>query len=99
MNKTAYIGKTISKANLNRHLLTRKEIGTMRKRGKGGLNREQIIMLSASGFVIMALTLTGVYVSKKADNNKGDGYSIDLSSLVSDFRKAMGATGEAHHAI
>jgi len=53
----------------------------MRKRGKGGLNREQIIMLSASGFVIMALTLTGVYVSKKADNNKGDGYSIDFGAL------------------
>lgn len=53
----------------------------MRKRGKGGLNREQIIMLSASGFVIMALTLTGVYVSQKADNNKGDGYSIDFGAL------------------
>ena len=53
----------------------------MRRNGRSGLNKEQIIMLSASGFVIMALTLTGVYVSQKSKADSNDGYNIDFSSL------------------
>lgn len=53
----------------------------MRKNRRNGLNKEQIIMLSASGFVIMALTLTGIYVSQKNRTGEDDGYHIDLSSL------------------
>ena len=51
------------------------------KKHRKGLNNEQIIMLSASGFVIMALTMTGVYVSHKTNEAKDDGYRIDLSAL------------------
>lgn len=38
-------------------------------------------MLSASAFVIMALSLTGVYVSQKNRASADDGYRIDLSAL------------------
>lgn len=44
-------------------------------------NKEKIIMLSASGLIITALTFTGIYVSNGSAKNRGDGYRINLDEL------------------
>lgn len=43
--------------------------------------REKIIMLSASGLIITALTFTGIYMNNGSSKNKGDGYRINLDEL------------------
>ncbi|MDD2970861.1 MAG: peptidoglycan DD-metalloendopeptidase family protein [Lachnospiraceae bacterium] len=65
-------------SNNNRHRKNRVRNNIRSKRK--GLRKEQIIMLTASLFVLSALTMTGVYVKEKnkADN---DEYVVDLSSI------------------
>lgn len=52
----------------------------MRKGQRPGLRKEKIIMLSASLFVLSALTMTGVYVKEK-NKSDNDGYVVDLSAI------------------
>ncbi|MEG1848652.1 MAG: M23 family metallopeptidase [Lachnospiraceae bacterium] len=50
------------------------------RRQRDGLRKEKIIMLSASLFVLSALTMTGVYVKEK-NESENDGYVVDLSAI------------------
>ncbi len=52
----------------------------MRKKRRPGLQKEKIIMLSASLFVLTALTMTGVYVKEK-NKSDNDEYVVDLSAI------------------
>lgn len=52
----------------------------MRRGQRPGLRKEKIIMLSASLFVLSALTMTGVYVKEK-NKSDNDGYVVDLSAI------------------
>lgn len=52
----------------------------MKKRRNNGLRKEKLIMLSASVFVLTALTMTGVYVKEKNSIPK-DGYVVDFSKM------------------
>ncbi|MDD3204882.1 MAG: M23 family metallopeptidase [Lachnospiraceae bacterium] len=47
---------------------------------RSGLRKEKIIMLSASLFVLTALTMTGVYVKEK-NKVENDEYVVDLSAI------------------
>ena len=51
-----------------------------RRNHRKGLGKEQIIMLTASLFVLTALTMTGVYVKEK-NKTENDGYVVDLSEI------------------
>lgn len=52
----------------------------MKKQRRNGLQKERIMMLGASIFVLSALTLTGVYVRDNNKENEG-GYIVDFSKL------------------
>ena len=49
------------------------------RRKKNSLRKERIIMISASAFVLTALTMAGVYVREQS--RKSDEYRVDLSEL------------------
>ena len=49
------------------------------RRKKNSLRREKIIMISASAFVLTALTMAGVYMREQSKAN--DEYRVDLSQL------------------
>lgn len=49
------------------------------RRKKNNLRRERIIMISASAFVLTALTMAGVYVREQSKVN--DEYRVDLNEL------------------
>lgn len=51
------------------------------RRKKNSLRRERIIMISASAFVLTALTMAGVYVRERSRDT--DEYRVDLSELDS----------------
>lgn len=51
-----------------------------KRRRRPGLQKEKIIMLSASLFVLTALTMTGVYVKEK-NKSDNDEYVVDLSAI------------------
>lgn len=51
------------------------------RRKKNKRNKERIIMISASAFVLTALTMAGVYVREQSKEN--DEYRVDLSELDS----------------
>lgn len=51
------------------------------RRKKNNRNKERIIMISASAFVLTALTMAGVYVREQSKEN--DEYRVDLSELDS----------------
>jgi len=52
----------------------------MKKEKRKGIQKERIIMLGASMFVLSALTLTGVHVRESQEGNE-DGYIVDFSKL------------------
>lgn len=52
----------------------------MKKKRRVGLQKERIIMLGASVFVLSALTLTGVYVRESNKQDVGE-YIVDFSKL------------------
>lgn len=49
------------------------------RRKKNNLRKERLIMISASAFVLTALTMAGVYVREQSKDN--DEYRVDLSEL------------------
>lgn len=64
------------------------------RRKKNKRNKERIIMISASAFVLTALTMAGVYVREQSKEN--DEYRVDLSEL--DSQSVADKTEEiAHH--
>lgn len=48
---------------------------------KRAVKRERIIMLVSSAFVMAALTMTGMYMKEKNEQEKSDGYKVDLAQL------------------
>lgn len=53
----------------------------MRKDRKSKAKRERMIMIASSALVMGALTLTGIYMRGRSDENVDDGYSVDFSEL------------------
>lgn len=74
MYKRFQIGKNTFILSVERH---GNEV-CMRRR-KNSLRKERIIMISASAFVLTALTMAGVYVRDQSKDN--DEYRVDLSEL------------------
>lgn len=60
------------------------------RRKKNSLRKERIIMISASAFVLTALTMAGVYVREQS--KESDEYRVDLSEL--DGQNVADKTGE-----
>lgn len=58
------------------------------KRRRKNHRKERIIMLCSSAFVLTALTMTGIYV-KERNQNQDDGYVVDLSRLEADNTKEL----------
>ena len=56
------------------------EVIIMRKRNRGSMKKEKIIMLMSSAFVLSALTMTGFYVRERNAAGR-DGYIVDLSEM------------------
>lgn len=48
---------------------------------KSAAKRERIIMIVSSAFVMAALTMTGIYMKEKSEQERNDGYSMDLAQL------------------
>ena len=53
----------------------------MRRNKKSGINKERIIMLASSAFVLAALTMTGVYMKGQNVESRDDGYTLDFTAL------------------
>ena len=53
----------------------------MRRNKKSGINKERIIMLASSAFVLAALTMTGIYMKGQNVESKDDGYTLDFTAL------------------
>ncbi len=51
------------------------------KTRKDAMKREKLIMIVSSGFVLAALTMTGLYMRQQSLQEQNDGYSMDLSQL------------------
>lgn len=49
--------------------------------GKNRMKKEKIAILAASGFVLAALTMTGVYMSEQNQAESDDGYTVDFEAL------------------
>ncbi|HKM03315.1 MAG TPA: M23 family metallopeptidase [Lachnospiraceae bacterium] len=64
-----------------------------RRRRRPGLQKERIVMIAASVFVMSALTLTGVYLKQKNNQTK-DGYLIDFSTLEKQATNKSNQVGE-----
>ncbi|MDE7015514.1 MAG: M23 family metallopeptidase [Kineothrix sp.] len=52
----------------------------MRRRNRGGANKEKVIMVLSSVFVLAALTATGLFFRGKSEE-KNDGYVVDFSAI------------------
>lgn len=48
---------------------------------KSAAKREKIIMIVSSAFVMAVLTLTGIYMKEKSEQEQNDGYTVDLAQL------------------
>ena len=53
----------------------------MRRNKKSGINKERIIMLASSAFVLAALTMTGIYMKGQNVESRDDGYTLDFTAL------------------
>ncbi|MCD7836464.1 MAG: M23 family metallopeptidase [Lachnospiraceae bacterium] len=56
----------------------------MRKYGRydrSSARRERIILITSAAFVLAALTLTGVYMSRNSEEDMDDGYTMDFAAL------------------
>lgn len=49
--------------------------------GKNSMKKEKIAILAASGFVLAALTMTGLYMRGQEQAKQDDGYTIDFQAL------------------
>ena len=63
------------------------------KRGRNAAKKEKIIMIASSAFVLMALTMTGVYVKNNNSEQKNDGYQINFDQLENQVKDELGNTG------
>ena len=52
---------------------------------KRAVKRERIIMLVSSAFVMAALTMTGIYMKEKNEQEQNDGYEVDLAQSGTDI--------------
>ena len=52
----------------------------MRRRNRSGANKERVIMVLSSVFVLAALTATGLFFRGKSEE-KNDGYVVDFSAI------------------
>lgn len=84
MNKAQTAGKNIirSKASDKKGVVLRmnNRIKNSSSR-KSAAKREKIIMIVSSAFVMAALTLTGIYMKEKTQQEQNDGYKVDLAQL------------------
>ncbi len=62
---------------------------------KRAMKRERIIMLVSSAFVMAALTMTGIYMKEKNEQQKNDGYNMDLAQLDTEINDRYGNVTEA----
>lgn len=53
----------------------------MRRNRKNNAKKERIIMLASSAFVLTALTMTGIYMQTREEENRDDGYTLDFTAL------------------
>ncbi len=53
----------------------------MRRNRKDNTKKERIVMLAASAFVLTALTMTGIYMQTKEEEEQDDGYTLDFTAL------------------
>lgn len=53
----------------------------MRKDRRNNANKERVIMIASSAFVLTALTMTGVYMQSREQRSRDDGYTIDFTAL------------------
>ena len=51
------------------------------KSRKQAVKRERMIMVVSSAFVMAALTMTGIYMKEKSEEEQDSGYSVDLAGL------------------
>lgn len=63
------------------------------KKGRNAAKKEKIIMIASSAFVLMALTMTGVYVKNNNSEQKNDGYQINFDQLENQVKDELGNTG------
>ncbi len=83
MNKAQTAGKNIirSKASDKKGVVLRMNNRINNNSRKRAVKRERIIMLVSSAFVMAALTLTGIYMKEKNEQEQNDGYKVDLTQL------------------
>lgn len=87
MNKAQTAGKNISieqqktKEWIKEGVVLRMNRIKPYKTRKQAVKRERIIMLVSSAFVMAALTMTGIYMKEKSEQEQDDGYSVDLAEL------------------
>lgn len=94
MNKQTHSGKTKHKDNQKN--MNEKGYGiAMKKRRRNGLQKEKVIMLTASLLVLSALTMTGVYVKEKSKSEQNDGYVVDFTELENKSKEQAAPQVEA----
>lgn len=55
----------------------------MRRYDRNSARRERTILITSAAFVLAALTMTGVYMSRNNKENLDDGYTVDFAALES----------------
>lgn len=53
----------------------------MRRYDRNSARRERTILITSAAFVLAALTMTGVYMSRNNKENLDDGYTVDFAAL------------------
>lgn len=53
----------------------------MRRHDRNSARRERTILIASAAFVLAALTLTGVYMSRNNQEDLDDGYTVDFAAL------------------
>lgn len=55
----------------------------MRRYNRNSARRERIVLITSAAFVLAALTMTGVYMSRNNKEDLDDGYTVDFAALES----------------
>jgi len=55
----------------------------MRRYNRNSARRERIVLITSAAFVLAALTMTGVYMSRNNKEELDDGYTVDFAALES----------------
>ncbi len=61
----------------------------MRRNRKSRIRKERMVMIASSALVMGALTLTGIYMKDRSDDNINDGYTIDFAELENSVDEKM----------